>query len=124
MGWNWTTNKPPRDHPNYIMWEKENRLSLNWVDGPAKLFEWSGPQTFIHVLDFIDKWIDKKKVLIHCDQGFSRSPMLGMLYLAKRRKTISNISYESAVQDFKKIYSMFQPGGIGDYVNQHWSEIK
>lgn len=61
MGWNREFNKPDKNHPNYIVWEKDNRLSLNWVDGQAFLYNWSGPQTFIRVLGFIDKWINGKK---------------------------------------------------------------
>jgi hypothetical protein len=41
FGWNRTTNKPNRQHPNYIYYEKDNKLSLNWVDGAAYLYKWS-----------------------------------------------------------------------------------
>lgn len=77
MGWDRKYNKPPKDHSNYNIWEKENRLSLNWVDGAAYLCKWSGPEIFIRVLDFVDKWIPSKKVFIHCDQGFSRRSRVG-----------------------------------------------
>lgn len=76
MGWNRTpTNKPNKSHPNHIIWEQNNRLSLNWV---ARLYNWSGIDIFIKILDFIDTWIDDRKVFIHCDQGISRSPTLGL----------------------------------------------
>ena len=123
MGWNRTTNKPPKKHPNYLVWEKNNRLSLNWVDGAAYLYEWSGAETFIRVLDFIDSWIANRKVFIHCDQGMSRSPTLGLLYLAKRQKIIPYDNFFSASQEFRKIYPLYQPKGIADYVNQNWLEI-
>ena len=42
FGWNRTTNKPNKNHPNYIFYEKDNKLSLNWVDGAAYLYNWSG----------------------------------------------------------------------------------
>ena len=76
FGWNRTTNKPDKNHPNYIYYENDKQLSLNWVDGGAFLYKWSGCETFINILNFIDKWIPNMKVLIHCDQGFSRSPSL------------------------------------------------
>ena len=123
MGWNRTTNKPPKKHPNYLVWENKNRLSLNWVDGAAYLYEWSGAETFIRVLDFIDSWIANRKVFIHCDQGISRSPTLGLLYLAKRKKIIPSDNFFSASQEFRKIYPLYQPKGIADYVNQNWIEI-
>ncbi len=123
FGWNRTTNKPDRDHPNYIYYEKDNKLSLNWVDGAAHLYKWSGTETFIKTLDFIDKWISKKNVLIHCDQGQSRSPTLGLLYLAKRAKTISNDSFATANEEFTQGYPYYLPGGIGEYVKKNWNEI-
>jgi len=117
MGWDRKYNKPDRHHPSYIIYEKENRFSLNWVDGAAHLYEWSGPKTFIKVLDFIDKWIIKRNVLIHCDQGQSRAPTLGLLYLAKRLKTIPNDSFISAKNSFMNTYPNYIPAGIGEYVN-------
>jgi hypothetical protein len=123
FGWNKTTNKPNKNHPNYIYYEKENRLSLNWVDGAAYLYNWSGAETFNKVLDFIEKWSIRRKILIHCDQGQSRAPTLGLLYLAKRLKSISNDSFETAKNEFIKIYPNYSPSGIGDYVAQHWKEI-
>lgn len=123
MGWNRTFNKPLKDHPNYILWEKDNRLSLNWVDGGAYLYDWSGPQTFIRALDFIDKWIADKRVLIHCDQGLSRSPTMGLLYLAKRSGTLPGNSYAVASEEFRKIFPNYSPGGIGEYVSTHWNGI-
>jgi len=123
FGWDRKANKPNKNHPNYIYYEKDNRLSLNWVDGDASLYDWSGPETFIKVLDFIDKWIQTKTVLIHCDQGQSRSPTLGMLYLAKRAKLIPYQSFELARTEFIKIYPHYSPSGIADYVKNKWDEI-
>lgn len=123
MGWNRTSNKPNKNHPNYIIWEDNNRLSLNWVDGPAHLYKWSGPGTFLRILDFIESWIENRKVFIHCDQGISRSPTLGLLYLAKRRKLIPDETYLSAKNEFQNIYPIYNPSGIANYVNQHWNEI-
>lgn len=123
FGWNWTTNKPNKKHPNYIYYEKENRLSLNWVDGAAYLYNWSGAETFNKVLNFIEKWSNQRKILIHCDQGRSRAPTLGLLYLAKRLKIIPNDSFENAKNEFIEIYPNYYPSGIGGYVAQHWNEI-
>lgn len=123
FGWDRKYNKPPKNHLNYIVYENDNRLSLNWVDGAARLYEWSGTETFVQVLDFIDKWIDERKVFVHCDQGFSRSPSLVLLYLAKRANLISNKSFCEARYDFIKIYPNYNPSGIADYINSNWDNI-
>jgi len=124
MGWDRKNNKANKNDPNYIIWENANRLSLNWVDGAAYLYDWSGPKTFVIVLNFIDKWINDRRVFVHCDLGMSRSPTLGLLYLAKRKSSISNDSFISAKLEFQKIYPIYQPKGIADYVNQYWDEIR
>jgi len=123
FGWDRRVNKPDKNHPNYIYYEKDNKLSLNWVDGAAYLYNWSGVGTFIKILNFIDNWISKKNVLIHCDQGQSRSPTIGMLYLAKRAKKISNDSYSIAKNEFMEKCPHYSPGGIGEYVRANWEEI-
>lgn len=124
FGWNRTSNKPDRNHPNYIVYIKENHMSLNWVDGPAHLYKWSGAETFIKILDFIDKWIIERKVLIHCDQGYSRSPTLCLLYLSKRKRMITNEAYSKAKIEFMKLYQDYNPSGIGNYINDNWALIE
>ena len=123
FGWDRTTNKPNQYHPNYIFYEKENRFSLNWVDGDAYLYDWSGPTVFKKALNFIDKWSKTRKILIHCDQGMSRSPTIALLYLAKRLKIISNFSFIEAKKDFLKLYFSYSPSGIADYVTKNWRSI-
>lgn len=123
LGWDRKYNKPDKNHPNYILYEEGNRLSLNWVDGEAFLYSWSGPETFIKVLDFIDKQIGNRKVLVHCDQGESRGPTTGLLYLAKRSGTIPCESFLVAKREFTKIYPSYLPGGIGEYVAMNWGKI-
>jgi len=124
MGWNRTTNKPNKDNPKYIIYENSNHLSLNWVDGAAYLYNWSGPVTFTKVLNFIDKWLPSKNVLVHCDQGYSRSPSICLLYLAKRMKIILNDSYQNAYRDFISIFPEYSPSGIGDYIKSNWDKIE
>lgn len=123
FNWNRTTNKPNKEHPNYIVYENNNRLSLNWVDGPAHLYKWTGNDTFISILDFIDKWIGERKILVHCDQAFSRSPSVCLLYLAKRTTLIPSNSFVEAMNEFLKIYPQYSPGGIGDYLKENWDLI-
>ena len=74
-------------------------------------------------MTFIDKHIDKEKVLVHCNQGFSRSPSISLLYLARAGK-ISKNSYQEAKVDFNEIYQEYKPGnGIALYMNHHWDTL-
>lgn len=123
LGWNRRFNKSLKEHPNYLIYEKNNRLSLNWMDGAAYLYEEGGTATFIKILDFIEQWIKIKKVMVHCDEGISRSPSLCLLYLAKRAHKISKVSFKKAKEDFEKIYPYYCPGGIADYLDQNWDKI-
>lgn len=117
----------PQSHPNYVMLEENNHLYVNWVDTPqAKYFDWprgAGVVNFERVLDFIDKWRPQAKVLVHCDQGQSRAPSVGLLYLAKRLEAIPAETFDTAQQAFIEIYPGYQPSGIADFLRGNWGEI-
>jgi predicted protein tyrosine phosphatase len=76
-------------------------------------------------LNFIEKNIQSKKVMIHCNQGLSRAPTLALLFLAKRAKIINNKSYQKAKEDFLKLFPNYQPGtGIQIYLTTYWNKLK
>lgn len=116
-----TRSNVDKNHTNYLSFERANHLTLNWVDGPAELYDWGGEKIFSQALHFIEQ---HNPVLIHCNKGRSRAPTLGLLYLSKRLKSISNASFEAARDDFSKIYPKYKPGGIAQYVADHWHSIK
>ena len=124
FGWDQKTNKPNKNHIHYIVYERQNHMSLNWVDGYAYLYNWSGPETFIKVLNFIDRWIPERNVLVYSDKGRTRAPTLALLYLAKRLKTIPGDSFMSAYDAFVRLYPGYLPGGIGEYVSNKWASIR
>jgi len=123
FGWDNKLKKPNKYHSYYIVYEHNNHISLNWIFGDAFLYTWSGPDTFIKILDFIDKWIQEKKIFIHSDKGKSRAPTIALLYLAKRAKRLSNESFNRAYDEFINYYPEYFPGGIGEYVGKKWHEI-
>ena len=74
-------------------------------------------------MSFIDDYISNKNILIHCNQGQSRSPSLALIYLA-RQNVISNVSYQSALKDFIKLYPIYNAGtGIALYLNHNWIDL-
>jgi len=112
----------PSTHPNYLIYEVGNHLFLNMIDPSTPLFK---PQLFVASLDFIEKHISERKVLIHCNLGLSRAPSIALLYLAKRAKVINEEGYPEAVQDFLKLFRRYQPArGIALYLSIHWLEFE
>lgn len=109
---------------DYLRLEQEGLLSFNWVDGDASMYKWHKPEAFIRVLDFIEAWRPERQVLISCDQGRSRSPTVGLLYLAKRAHLISGESFHKARSEFVPIYPQYAPAGIANYVARRWEEIQ
>jgi len=113
------------NHPNYLVLEKENHLFLNIVD-MVRLLSHNFTEPIINAaLNFIERKIQEKKVLIHCNKGESRSPALALLFLAKRKAVLSNDSYSKAKEEFTKIYGRYNPGrGVDLYLNQYWTKLK
>ncbi|MHA7831838.1 MAG: dual specificity protein phosphatase family protein [Flagellimonas sp.] len=110
---------PEKSHPEYLIAYRERKIILNMIDPPTgKYFE---NTLFESSLNFIDKHLNNnKKVLIHCNQGKSRSPSIGLLYLATKSK-IRNENYYLAKEDFLKIYPDYEPNGIKEFLNTNWN---
>jgi len=111
------------NHSNYLIFEEGNHLFLNLVDMKRELLDKYTHPIMKSAFVFIRTRITNQKVLIHCNQGLSRSPSIGLIYLA-RTKNISNNSYNDAKEEFLKIYSAYSPGaGIELYLQSHWGNI-
>jgi predicted protein tyrosine phosphatase len=90
------------------------------VDMPNELLPKYTNPIFICALSFIIREIQNKKIIIHCNMGQSRSPSLGLAYLAITG-IISNNSYEEAAKEFRKLYPEYLPGtGIMLYMRHNW----
>lgn len=110
--------------PHYLFRERPDHLIFNWVDGPARLYDWAGPEAFSRANDFIEEGLVRGPVLVHCDAGLSRSPTVALVFMAKRAGILPSDSFEDARMAFKAIYPNYDPGGIAQYVREHWEEIK
>jgi hypothetical protein len=110
---------PEITHPEYLIAYRDRKIILNMIDPPtAKYFE---NILFEKALIFINENLQNdKKVLIHCNQGISRSPSIGLLFLATHGK-IRNESYDVAKEDFQKLYPDYMPSGIRDFLTINWS---
>lgn len=111
----------PKDHPEYLVAIRGKRLFLNLVDAadPNHI-----PKTIIDAaLLFIDQALSaEQKCLVHCNLGESRSPSIGLLYLASKQ-LIPNQNLEIAEFEFRKIYPTYNPkSGIRGYLIGHWGD--
>jgi len=113
----------PQNHPNYLIYEEGDNLFLNMVDMEQPLLPKFATPICKKALEFIDKNIKNKKVLIHCNHGLSRSPSLALLYLSKKG-IINNESYNKAVEAFINLFPNYNPNnGIASYLRTEWSDL-
>jgi len=110
----------PKDHPEYLIAKRENGLILNLVDveNPAYIAK----EIMDEALRFIDQSLEEScKVLVHCNQGMSRSPGIGLLYLAKAG-IIENRSFEVALSEFEVIYpGVNMAEGMRGFLEGNWN---
>ena len=110
----------PPTHPNYLIYENGAHLFLNMVDMPNELQPRFTNPIFDCAISFIKREIQNRKILIHCNVGQSRSPSIGLIYLAITG-IISNNSFETAMEEFRKLYPEYFPGtGIMLYMQHNW----
>ena len=107
-------------HPNYLVYEHGRHIYLNIVDMPNELLPKFAHPIFKKAMIFINREIPNNKVLIHCNMGQSRSPSLGLAYLAII-DVIPKKSYAEAINEFTKLYPGYLPGtGIMLYMQHNW----
>lgn len=112
----------PRDHAEYLFAYRDNRLILNMVDAPKP--EFFRDEMIDAALKFISDGLadPDAKVLVHCNQGHSRSPSLALLHLRQTDSDWADCSFEEAEDNFRGIYQSYQPAaGIRGYVEKRWS---
>jgi predicted protein tyrosine phosphatase len=110
----------PKHHPEYLVARRGNRLILNIVDADNPAF--FAPEMINAALDFIEQALARgQKVLVHCNQGQSRSPSIALLYMASRLDALPTSSLETAEREFRTLYPDYAPkSGIRGYLAQNW----
>jgi len=107
----------------YVFHEDSGFVSLNWVDGPARYFDYQGEgvQRVEKVLRFIKTSLNiGKKVFICCDQGQSRSPSVALLYMAVTGR-LRKDTYQNAQVEFLFHYPPYKPGeGMKEFLEKNW----
>lgn len=115
----YTGRAAPKDHPEYLMARRDGRLILNLVDVDDVKFV--SPLIIDAALGDIHHNLMSKRVLVHCNQGLSRSPSIGFLYLAKFSDVFKEQGYDGALRHFQRLYPPFAPAkGMADYIRLNW----
>lgn len=116
------THAAPKDHPEYLMAYRENRLILNLVDAPNSAY--IPKQVIDEAINAIHENISNGiKVFVHCNQGMSRSATIGLLYL-KAIHAI-NDNFLEAEKEYLQLYPWYSPGkGMRGFAMDNWGIIK
>lgn len=112
----------PKNHPEYFLGIRGNRLFANLVDAPNPAYI---PKIIIdECLGFTKIALESgNKVLVHCNKGESRSPSIGLLFLVQNTTTLPTDSLETAETEFRKIYPPYNPSpGIRGFMKMNWNE--
>jgi len=115
----YTGRAAPKTHPEYLIAKRENRLILNLVDVDNVAYI---PAEIINAaISEIERNIEEMKVLVHCNQGQSRSATIGLLYLA-HIGIITNNSFIEAEQEYRGLYPQYSPAnGMREFANLNWN---
>lgn len=116
----YTTPLAPKG-PEQLLARREQHLFLNMRDAEEPTF-YSKEALIDPALAFMDEMRAKEaNILIHCEQGLSRSPSLALLYLATRLGALPNASLAAAEEQFKTLYPNYSPGyGIWAHMQRNW----
>jgi len=116
----YTSRAASKNHPEYLIAKRESRLILNLVDAPDLAY--ISKEIIDAALEFIHKGLSEgRKVLIHCNLGESRSPSIGLLYLAIYTEKLSK-EFAAAENEFRQIYPSYNPGaGMKGFLIKNWS---
>lgn len=111
----------PKDHKEYLIVQRENRLILNMVD--ADVPDYFSPELFIAACRFIERELAKgKKVLVHCNQGESRGPAVALVFLAGIGE-FGNCDYKGAKAQFEKLYPFKPKNGVDKFLEKSWETL-
>lgn len=123
----YTTRGAPKDHAEYLMAQRERRLYLNLIDSPDPAFV--REEIVATAIETIDRELrDGSKVLVHCNQGQSRAPTLGLLWVRwgtagepLLHAMMAKLTPEFAVDAFRFVYPAYAPSdGMLGYLKEHW----
>jgi len=118
----YTQRAAQKDHPEYLIARRCNRLILNLVDAPDSAYI---PKEIIDTaLEFVNTSLKSgSRVLVHCNEGCSRSAGIGLLYLARFTDNIPKENFLEAEAAYISLYPSYNPkSGIRGFMIENWKE--
>jgi hypothetical protein len=117
----YTTLGAPKG-PDYLFVVKKNRMALNFIDvaDPHLI-----PVEMVMTgLKYIDSQLRSgHKVLIACNEGHSRGPTTGLLYLRATGNLPGNFIHSEQI--YRTLYPEYSPGiGARQFAKQNWDKFK
>lgn len=115
----YTGRAAPKDHPEYLIARRDGHLILNLVD--VDDVNYIAVEIVDAALEAIHRNLGSAKVLLHCNQGQSRSPSIALLYLTRHTDRFAGMALSDALKTFQTIYPPYSPArGMVDYVRLNW----
>lgn len=113
-----------KNHPEYLIAKRGNRLILNLVDVDNP--DYISKEIIDNALCFIQENLMKNlKVLVHCNKGQSRSASIGFLYLAKYTDIIKSDDFIAAEKEYHNLYPLYNPAiGIKTFIQRNWENYR
>ena len=113
------SSKGAPEGPERLVARRGRRLALNLVDSVEVLF--GGIVPMIAGAEFITEHVYKREVLVHCNQGVSRAPSLGLFWLHWHADPYIRLSFDAAELAFQGIYQDYAPSdGIRQLIKEYW----
>jgi len=114
--------QPRQDDPDYLWAEQDGELFLNLIDPTTPLFRLP---LFEHALDWmITRHRNGEDIIIHCDQGNSRSRSLALLLCVRLRFITADSLILAALEFAVRTGHPYQPGrGIVLFMEENWAAL-
>lgn len=111
-------------HPEALVARRGARLMLNLVDMPDPAY--IPKQAIDAALAFIHEALGAgQRVLLHCNQGSSRSPTIAFLYLVAHTGRFATQTFEEAALEFRVLYPGYAPAlGMYEFARQHFEAYR
>lgn len=115
----YTGRGAPREHPEYLVAYRPGCTILNLIDAPT--VEHISSEAVMAGVQAIADNIGRANVLVHCNAGASRSPVIAMIYLALHTDVLDDFDFQGALHFMRERYPAFAPGiGMTEYARRIW----